>query len=41
MLILKDGHIVQLICYCPDPSKCHRTIIGDYIFDKGYEVDYN
>lgn len=38
--LLKDGHSVQLVCYCPDHSECHKTIIGDYFFDKGYEVDY-
>lgn len=39
--LLNEGCTVQLVCFCPDPSRCHRTIIGDYFLEKGYDVDFN
>lgn len=38
--LLKQDVTVQIVCFCPDPTRCHRTIIGDYFFDKGYDVEF-
>lgn len=39
--LLDNGEDVQLICFCPDYRYCHRTILGQWLERKGYEVIYD
>lgn len=38
--LLDSGENVALICFCPDPNRCHRGIIGKWFEKKGYSVDF-
>ena len=35
---LKLGYDVQFVCFCTNPKYCHRSIIGEYFENRGYEV---
>lgn len=37
--LLQMGKNVGLVCFCPDPGFCHRTIIGDVLREKGVHVE--
>lgn len=41
MELLDSGENVLLVCYCPNPLRCHRGIIGAVIQQKGYTVEFN
>ena len=38
--VLKEGKEVYLFCFCKDTCKCHRILIGKYIEERGYKVNY-
>ena len=38
--LLNNKEDIYLFCYCPNPERCHRGLIGKYLEEKGYEVKY-
>lgn len=38
--LLDQGKNILLICFCPNPFRCHRGLIGYYFMKKGYTVYY-
>ena len=37
--LLDEGKDITIICYCKDRNTCHRSLIGDYFEELGYEVN--
>lgn len=35
---LDEGKNIMMVCYCEDYHRCHRSILGEYIREKGYNV---
>lgn len=40
ILLLNQNKEVYLFCYCKDVDRCHRGLVGGYVEDKGYKVDF-
>lgn len=38
---VERGIEVYLFCYCKDLHRCHRVIVGEYLEEKGLEVNFN
>lgn len=38
--LLDEGTNVLLVCFCGSYENCHRSILGDYYAQLGYEVRY-
>lgn len=39
--LLSSGTNILLVCFCGSHSRCHRSIIGEYFEELGFEVKYN
>lgn len=37
---MQEGRDSWLLCYCKDAEHCHRILVGKYLEDMGFEVDY-
>jgi uncharacterized protein (DUF488 family) len=33
-----NGKVVALVCFCKDSRYCHRTLVGDFLKEKGVDV---
>ncbi|MDF2880001.1 MAG: hypothetical protein K0R54_558 [Clostridiaceae bacterium] len=40
MYQLDEAEEIYLFCYCKNLEECHRYLIGQFIQNKGYKVDY-
>lgn len=36
---VKAGTTIGLVCYCPKPAYCHRSLIGQFLSSYGLEVE--
>jgi len=37
---IQDRRDVYLFCYCKDVDRCHRVLVGEYLEQMGFEVDF-
>lgn len=37
---IQSGKDVYLFCYCKDVDRCHRTLVGKYLEQMGFKVDF-
>jgi hypothetical protein len=38
--LLNNGVNVLMVCFCPNPMRCHRGIIGAIVQQRGYTVEF-
>jgi uncharacterized protein YeaO (DUF488 family) len=36
--LVMNGKVVALVCFCKDSRYCHRTLVGDFLKEKGVDV---
>jgi uncharacterized protein YeaO (DUF488 family) len=39
--LLNQGVNVLLVCYCTNPFRCHRGILGYYFMQRGFQVNFD
>ena len=37
---IQNGIDVYLFCYCKNVDRCHRVLVGEYLEQMGFEVDF-
>jgi len=37
--LVRSGKVIALACYCTDSRYCHRTLVGDFLRQKGVRVE--